>query len=556
MIGLLQRILEAEARHDSVLIDSRKHADNITLWTALCLYLVCLSITPINQTFNEAIVIGMPTLMLASILNYCRSGALLTRIYMSCVFMTFTGLLIHQLNGDIEAHFAAFGLIGVLLFYRDWRCIGAATAFIYLHHLVLGYAQAYGAPIYVFDNNQFWQTFGLHVAYFLPFISMMGYLSIWLRIDASDKAQAILFAERIAADQFGDIDPSDLDGGRLARTVVKMKSNMQELISIIPVPLAVIRLADNEMLKTNRQWDATLGHNQVINEAILHEVADHRSQDSKIGASKKANGKVSHNHNLMVKNVDGQPRHYNFTMHLSQQNEEDIVIITAQDITDHLLREQQIRALAYHDELTKLPNRTALIEALDKTVQACALKQEDFGIAIFDLDGFKPINDQYGHDAGDLVLTTLGRRLTDLTEEPHLFARIGGDEFVALLHHIKDISTIVNYTEQCLKTASKPIRLEKGVYVKVGISAGIAHFPAGSCMDANVALKQADVALYDAKKAGKNCWRLAEQLPAGTSIVDLNNQLTRENINNPANEDYQNPQDFDRNQPAMKRKHH
>ena len=98
--------------------------------------------------------------------------------------MVFTSLLIHQSKGDIEAHFSAFGLIGVLLYYRDWRTIAAATAFIYLQHLVGGYAQSLGMPVYVFDTGQFWFTFWLHVAYFLPFVSMMALLSIWLKNEA------------------------------------------------------------------------------------------------------------------------------------------------------------------------------------------------------------------------------------------------------------------------------------------------------------------------------------------------------------------------------------
>jgi len=120
-----------------------------------------------------------------------HAGELLTRITMACAFMAYTSLIIHQSGGAIEGHFSAFGLIGVLLYYRDWRTIFSATVFIYLQHLVAGYAQTLGVPVYVFDTNAFWFKFALHVAYFLPFVGMMGYLSIWLRRDAVEQLHTI-----------------------------------------------------------------------------------------------------------------------------------------------------------------------------------------------------------------------------------------------------------------------------------------------------------------------------------------------------------------------------
>jgi signal transduction histidine kinase/ActR/RegA family two-component response regulator len=175
--------LRREAAYDPLLDTYRCRADGIMVGTNVLMLLVCLGVAPLNGTWLAVGLIGVPTVLLAWWLKTQQPGALLTRVYMGLAFMTFTGLLIHQTGGDIEAHFSAFGLIAVLLYYRDWRTIVAATVFVYLHHLVLGYAQTLGFPIYVFDNPQFWLLFLVHVAYFLPFIALMAYLAIWLRRD-------------------------------------------------------------------------------------------------------------------------------------------------------------------------------------------------------------------------------------------------------------------------------------------------------------------------------------------------------------------------------------
>ena len=181
------KLFVAESAYNQALFDYRVRADRIMVRMNLFLTLVCLAIAPYRNSWDVAVFIGLPTLALSYWLQKKYAGQLVTRITMACAFMAYTSLIIHQSGGDIEAHFAAFGLIGVLLYYRDWRTIFSATVFIYLQHLVAGYAQYIGLPVYVFDTHAFWSTFALHVAYFLPFVGMMGYLSIWLRRDGIEQ---------------------------------------------------------------------------------------------------------------------------------------------------------------------------------------------------------------------------------------------------------------------------------------------------------------------------------------------------------------------------------
>ncbi|WP_318729159.1 response regulator [Roseofilum sp. Guam] len=155
--------------------------------------------------------------------NY--SGTLSTRLFMACGFMIYTGLIIHQNGGVTEAHFSAFGLIGILLYYRDWRTILVATALLDIHHFILGYAQTLGFPIYVFASSHFWLMLLSHVLYFLPFVGMMSYLSIWLRREGYEN-QRDLKALREAEQKLTQLNES-LEKRVEERTIELQKAKAQ-----------------------------------------------------------------------------------------------------------------------------------------------------------------------------------------------------------------------------------------------------------------------------------------------------------------------------------------
>jgi hypothetical protein len=227
----------------------------------LFLMVVCLGLIPLNGTLVEALAIGLPTVLMSIWLMREHAGALATRLFMATGFMIFTGLIIHQSAGDIEGHFSAFGLIGVLLYYRDWRTIVLATVVVYLHHLILGYAQTLGAPVFVFDNDRFWTTFVIHVAYFLPFIGMMVYLSVWLRREGYEGQHVIALAQRIVQGNLvADDAPMGAEGHTpLIAAVRLMKSRLMDLLRVMPVAAAVIRIDTDTIVNVNEAWIRTIG---------------------------------------------------------------------------------------------------------------------------------------------------------------------------------------------------------------------------------------------------------------------------------------------------------
>jgi diguanylate cyclase (GGDEF)-like protein len=160
--------------------------------------------------------------------------------------------------------------------------------------------------------------------------------------------------------------------------------------------------------------------------------------------------------------------------------------------------------LAKHDPLTGLANRSLFRDRAD-TILTGARHDAMTAILMLDLDGFKPVNDLYGHAAGDTVLRRVGERLTKLVGCGGMVARLGGDEFVVLLPHVTDHRDVKAMAEQIIHRLAAPIEVD-GDSLHIGVSIGIAVAAHGK-MSLDTVLCNADDALYNAKRAGKNTFR-------------------------------------------------
>jgi diguanylate cyclase (GGDEF)-like protein/PAS domain S-box-containing protein len=179
------------------------------------------------------------------------------------------------------------------------------------------------------------------------------------------------------------------------------------------------------------------------------------------------------------------------------------------DITAQREEEDRMRRLAFHDPLTGLPNRVLFHDRLDQALRGAKRSDSLMGICYLDLDDFKPVNDRYGHQAGDELLKEVARRLERLIRESDTVCRIGGDEFIVLFSNISDCDEIEFIGNKLLQEVSKPFFWE-GVSLTVTASAGLALYPhdAGNSTDL---LTQSDWAMYQAKKYGRNrlFWKVA-----------------------------------------------
>ena len=174
------------------------------------------------------------------------------------------------------------------------------------------------------------------------------------------------------------------------------------------------------------------------------------------------------------------------------------------DVSAEKFAEQRIQRLAYYDTATDLPNRMLFQERLSDAL--LSRKATDGLLAIFfiDLDGFKLINDTYGHARGDVLLRSVADRLSGNLKNVDVLARIGGDEFAVLLSSARDIESVSKVAKRVLDIIIEPYNLD-GDICTVSASVGISFYP-DDANDAQSLLQHADTAMYRAKREGKNCF--------------------------------------------------
>lgn len=167
-----------------------------------------------------------------------------------------------------------------------------------------------------------------------------------------------------------------------------------------------------------------------------------------------------------------------------------------------------LESLALQDPLTGLANRRLLPERVWMAIAHARRNRSAMAVLYLDLDGFKGVNDTFGHPVGDLLLKTVGARLTAAVREEDTVARIGGDEFMISLWHVQGFDDTAMVAAKVIEAVSKPYDLE-GRSVTVTTSVGASVYPEHG-EDVDALMKSADTALYLAKHAGKNTYRLFE----------------------------------------------
>lgn len=177
-----------------------------------------------------------------------------------------------------------------------------------------------------------------------------------------------------------------------------------------------------------------------------------------------------------------------------------------EDITERKQLRDQLEQMAQFDMLTGLPNRRMLLDQLAQMVALARRGNQRFALLFVDLDGFKRINDSYGHEAGDRVLKTVAARLSACIRSSDVVGRMGGDEFTVILSTLTRYEDAGQVAEKILQTLRRPITLPSGMQDQIGSSIGISVFPEDA-QDGDGLLATADDAMYEVKHAGKNGYR-------------------------------------------------
>ena len=194
---------------------------------------------------------------------------------------------------------------------------------------------------------------------------------------------------------------------------------------------------------------------------------------------------------------------------LAERNQQLIREVAERERMEALMRHQ-----ATHDPLTGLPNRALFGDRLNGAIQRANRHQNHFALAYIDIDGFKAINDNHGHAVGDALLQEIATRLSTQLRANDTVARLGGDEFAVILEEIESPQAGLSLCEKLGSSLREPCELrvhDMTVEVVVGASIGIASYQPSECPNAGERLMHAaDVAMYAAKRAGKNRCVLAD----------------------------------------------
>ena len=267
--------------------------------------------------------------------------------------------------------------------------------------------------------------------------------------------------------------------------------------------------ANNNIVSVNRAYtdisgytlEDVVGKNPRINSSGLHDSAFYRSMWHQISTEGVWRGEILDK----KKNGEIYPKWLDISaVHDTDGNLTNYIGIFS-DLTEKKNNEEKIRFLAFHDPLTKLPNRLLLRDRFDQAIAIADRENKELAFLFIDIDKFKQVNDSLGHLFGDQLLLLVADRLSLSVRDTDTVARFGGDEFVILLTCMQADSAVSNIAEKILKDLSSPF-LIGSVELNSSSSIGIAMYPDDG-KDFDTLLKMADTAMYQSKNGGKNTYR-------------------------------------------------
>jgi diguanylate cyclase (GGDEF)-like protein/PAS domain S-box-containing protein len=390
--------------------------------------------------------------------------------------MAASALLVHLWGGAIEGHFLFFVFVALLSVYQDWVPFLIALGFVVIHHGLLGVL----VPSAVYDHadaiEQPWIWALIHGAFVLG---------------------------AAAANTYGWLS-SEEDHRRAAWGLLRSEATFRALFDRNPQPMWVYDAQTLEILSVNNAAVKHYGYSKdeflamrlndiVVPEpnATLKSMALGDTDDGELGISKhRINGGriisvIGHSDDLEFQGRDAR-------------------VQVLMDVTERMGLEDELRYRALHDSLTGLGNRDLFRDRLEHALTR-ERGQASIAVATLDLDGFKAINDAHGHSVGDSLLVEVGHRIRHAIRPEDTAARMGGDEFSLLLEGV-DTHHASQLVDRLQSIIGKPIMcdgLELVVTASVGIASG-----KGLTLTAADALRRADLAMYEAKAAGKGCQRV------------------------------------------------
>jgi diguanylate cyclase (GGDEF)-like protein/PAS domain S-box-containing protein len=292
------------------------------------------------------------------------------------------------------------------------------------------------------------------------------------------------------------------------KALAQNKAKFQAIFDLLPTPALVSRLKDGVLLDVNASFCEILGYKK---EAIIGKRSDSpemrlwlaEGDRERFIARLEDSGGVLQGLEIKLRDATGGEKPYIISARILSRDEERILIVEFLDVGDYARRLNVLRDLSERDSLTGLPNRLLILDRLDQATRLLRRNGQGMAVAYLDLDGFKDVNDRYGHKAGDLVLAETAARLQARVRDSDTVGRMGGDEFIVLLLEPENEAACEATFRRIIAAMSEPFPLPDASVCRISVSLGYTMFPEDASPPSGL-LEHADRALYEAKRAGKN----------------------------------------------------
>jgi diguanylate cyclase (GGDEF)-like protein/PAS domain S-box-containing protein len=286
-----------------------------------------------------------------------------------------------------------------------------------------------------------------------------------------------------------------------ARLSAMVFANSQEAV--------VITDAENRILSVNRAFtlvtgyseEEVLGQNPRIFASGRHPVEFYRVMWQQIDQEGTWRGEIWDRR----KNGEIYPKWLDISAVHDDDGRLTNYIAIFSDISERKAAEEQLQFMAYHDPLTRLPNRFLLRDRFNQAIAIAGRDSSFVALLFLDLDQFKTVNDTLGHEIGDQLLLAVAERLNDCVRETDTVSRLGGDEFAVLLTSVQDVGVVAKIAQKILDRLMDEFHVDDRLLI-TSSSIGIGLFP-NDCGDFDTMLKLAEAAMYDAKNSGRNTYR-------------------------------------------------
>ncbi|MDE2254041.1 MAG: EAL domain-containing protein [Betaproteobacteria bacterium] len=287
-----------------------------------------------------------------------------------------------------------------------------------------------------------------------------------------------------------------------ARALAHKERSFREMIQHLPTPAVVIDAAHSSVLYANAATCELFGCSEaaLINLSTFERWVDPRAHDA-LMRDVIRNGAVR-DRDMAIRQLAGHVIWVSTSAIQTQIDGQSAYLFTFKDITERRQREYDLQIQAGTDPLTGSPNRFALEQHLPKAIAHARRLSSALAVGVIDLDDFKLVNDAWGHDAGDRLLTALAMRLRSRLRASDMVARLGGDEFVVVIEDLDPLEAVERLTAALSRlhgAVESTFEVAPGVHAEIGMTMGIALFPKDG-HEANDLLRQADMAMYQAKR--------------------------------------------------------